>query len=400
MKITINLCAFVFLFLFVQPVLAQKQISIIPKPVNLIPSSGSFRIDAQTTINILNEKKELKPAASFFAACIYNISGYSLATKASAKNGINLSIEKIDQIGEEGYILKVSEKGIDIKANTKSGIIYAMQSLLQTLPQVRTNAALEVPAMEVTDYPRFKWRGMHMDVSRHFFSIEMVKGYIELLASYKLNIFHWHLVDDQGWRIEIKKYPQLTNVGAWRVDHNDKVWSDRPQAKPGEMPTYGGFYTQEQIKEVVVYAAARNVTVVPEIEMPGHVASAIAAYPFLSCNQIHQLPMTGGNYSNMSSNYCAGNEEVFAFLENVLDEVVALFPSKYIHIGGDEVDKTSWKTCPKCQAKIKEAKLKDENELQSYFITRMEKYLIGKERKMIGWDEILEGGLAPEATER
>ena len=272
-----------------------------------------------------------------------------------------------------------------------------MQSIFQTLPQVRTNAPLKVPAMEIEDYPRFKWRGLHLDVSRHFFSPEVVKEYINLLASYKLNTFHWHLVDDQGWRIEIKKYPKLTAVGAWRVDHNDKAWESRPQAKEGQEASYGGFYTQEQIKEIIAYAAQRNVTIVPEIEMPGHVASAIAAYPFLSCTQKPQLPMTGGNYSNLSSNYCPGNEEVFTFLENVLDEVIALFPGQYIHIGGDEVNKTDWKTCPKCQARMKAESLKDVDELQSYFIKRMEKYVSSKNRKMIGWDEILEGGLAPQA---
>lgn len=398
MKTTFNILALVLLSMFVNPVVAQQQVNIVPKPVSFLRGEGNFTISPQTTINIVNQKKELKAAASFFTAYIHNISGYNLATKSSSSNSINLRIEKTDHIGDEGYVLKVSQKSIDIKANTKLGIIYAMQSLLQTLPQVRTNAGLQVPVMEITDYPRFKWRGMHLDVSRHFFSPDVVKEYIDLLASYKFNTFHWHLVDDQGWRIEIKKYPELTKTGAWRVDQTDKVWSDRPQAKAGEEPSYGGYYTQDQIKEIVAYAAARNVTVVPEIEMPGHVASAIASYPFLSCNQKAQLPMTGGNYTGMSSNYCAGNDEVFTFLNNVLDEVIALFPSKYIHIGGDEVDKTSWKSCAKCQARIKDEHLKDENELQSYFITRMEKYLISKNRKMIGWDEILEGGLAPEAT--
>jgi hexosaminidase len=218
------------------------------------------------------------------------------------------------------------------------------------------------------------------------------------MASYKINVFHWHLVDDQGWRIEIKKYPKLTEIGAWRVDNTNLNWRERPQAKEGEKPTYGGFYTQEQIKEIVKYAAERNITIVPEIEMPGHVASAIASYPQLSCTQQPQLPMTGGNYSNMSSNYCAGNDEVFSFLENVLAEVMPLFPSSYIHIGGDEVDKGPWNKCVRCQARMKSEGLKDEHELQSYFIKRIEKFVISKKRKIIGWDEILEGGLAPEAA--
>lgn len=292
----------------------------------------------------------------------------------------------------------VNKSTVVIKANSYGGIFYGLESVLQTLPQVRTNAALKVPCMQVNDYPRFKWRGMHLDVSRHFFSAEMVKEYIDLMATYKMNTFHWHLVDDQGWRIEIKKYPKLTETGAWRVDQTDKIWGARPQAQPGEVPTYGGYYTQEQVKEIVAYAKARNVTIVPEIEMPGHVASAIASYPQLSCTQLPQLPMTGGNYTNMSSNYCAGNDEVFGFLQDVLTEVIALFPSTYIHIGGDEVDKGPWKQCSKCQARMKKEGLKNEEELQSYFVKRIEKFIVSKKRKMIGWDEILEGGLAPEAT--
>nr|WP_255749804.1 family 20 glycosylhydrolase [Pontibacter liquoris] len=379
---------------------AQQQpvVSIIPKPVQLELGQGAFTINGSTTVRLDNSHKALKPAAAFLASHISRISGYEMRRKSKKTNAIRLRLESISGIGEEGYKLAVSPEGILISANTQAGIIYGIQSLLQTLPQVRTNAALQVPSMQITDYPRFSWRGMHLDVSRHFFSPDAVKAYIDLLASYKINRFHWHLVDDQGWRIEIKKYPKLTQVGAWRVDQNDKVWGERPQAKAGEQPTYGGYYTQEQIKDIVKYAAERNVTVVPEIEMPGHVASAIAAYPFLSCGQKQQLPLTGGDYTNMASNYCPGNEQVYTFLEDVLDEVMAIFPSPYIHIGGDEVDKTSWKHCAKCQALMQQEKLKDEEELQSYFITRMEKYLVSKGRKMIGWDEILEGGLAPEAT--
>lgn len=377
---------------------AQQAINIIPKPVSLKLTEGSFTINPQTVISLNGKKKTLKPIATFLATSINQISGYDVLVKHKSTNAIELSLTNNQEIGNEGYQMRVSPSGIKIEANTPAGIIYGIQSLLQTLPQTRTNAVLKVPAMEIVDFPRFKWRGLHLDVSRHFFGPEAVKEYINLMATYKLNTFHWHLVDDQGWRIEIKKYPKLTEIGAWRVDQTDKVWSARPQAKPGEPATYGGFYTQEQIKDIIKYASQRNVTIVPEIEMPGHVASAIASYPYLSCTQKPQLPLTGGNYTGMSSNYCAGNDSVFTFLENVLDEVTALFPSKYIHVGGDEVDKTSWKHCPKCQARIKNEGLKDENELQSYFITRIEKYLISKNRKMIGWDEILEGGLAPEAT--
>ena len=376
----------------------QQKVSIIPQPVSLRLMEGNFVINSETGIRLDGDKKVLKPASAFLQSYIRGISDYDLQLKKNGLNTINLKIINNPVLGNEGYTLTVNNEGIQIAANARAGIIYGMQSLFQMLPQVQTNKQLRVPAMEITDYPRFKWRGMHLDVGRHFFSAEMVKEYIDLIAAYKINTFHWHLVDDQGWRIEIKKYPALTAVGAWRVDQTDRPWDIRPQAMPGQEATYGGYYTQKQIKEIIAYAATRNVTIVPEIEMPGHVASAIAAYPMLSCSQKPQLPMTGGNYSGMAANYCAGNEEVFTFLEEVLTEVVDLFPSKYIHIGGDEVDKTSWKTCPRCQARMKTLGLKNENELQSYFITRMEKFLISKKKRMIGWDEILEGGLAPEAT--
>lgn len=376
----------------------QQKVSIIPQPVSLRLLEGNFVINSETSIRLDGDKKVLKPASAFLQSYIRGISDYELQVKKNNFNTITLKIINNPVIGAEGYTLTVNKDGIQIASNERAGIIYGMQSLFQTLPQVQTNSALSVTAMEITDYPRFKWRGMHLDVGRHFFSAEMVKEYIDLIAAYKINTFHWHLVDDQGWRIEIKKYPALTAVGAWRVDQTDRPWDIRPQARPGQEATYGGYYTQKQIKEIIAYAAVRNVNVVPEIEMPGHVASAIAAYPNLSCSQRLQLPLTGGNYTGASSNYCAGNEEVFTFLEDVLTEVLALFPSKYIHIGGDEVDKSSWKSCARCQARMKTLGLKNENELQSYFITRMEKFLIGKKRSMIGWDEILEGGLAPEAT--
>ena len=375
---------------------AQQKPSIIPKPVDLKMGNGNFTIDGNTTIQYDKSRKDLKATADFFASYIKNISGFSLKSNKAAVTKIEFVIEK--DIQEEGYQLNVSPSAIVIKASSPKGIFYGIQSILQTLPAIRTNAALEVPVMQVNDYPRFKWRGMHLDVSRHFFGPDIIKEYIDLMASYKINVFHWHLVDDQGWRIEIKKYPKLTEIGAWRVDNTNLNWRERPQAKEGEKPTYGGFYTQEQIKEIVKYAAERNITIVPEIEMPGHVASAIASYPQLSCTQQPQLPMTGGNYSNMSSNYCAGNDEVFSFLENVLAEVMPLFPSSYIHIGGDEVDKGPWNKCVRCQARMKSEGLKDEHELQSYFIKRIEKFVISKKRKIIGWDEILEGGLAPEAA--
>ncbi|MGZ3838952.1 MAG: glycoside hydrolase family 20 protein [Flavisolibacter sp.] len=383
---------------FVPLVSLAQQVNIIPQPVSLQLKEGSFIIDNNTTLKINPTSPDLRAAAVFFNAYFKSITGRNLPVNTIKKKSMEFRLSRIAEIGEEGYLLNVSPTTVLIRANTKAGILYGLPSLFQTLPAVRTNAVLKIPSMDIKDYPRFKWRGMHLDVSRHFFSPALVKEYIDLMASYKINTFHWHLVDDQGWRIEIKKYPNLTGTGAWRVDHTEMVWGTRPQAKEGEAASYGGYYTQDQIKEIVQYAQERNITIVPEIEMPGHSAAAIASYPYLSCSQLPQLPMTGGDYTNISSNYCAGNDSVFLFLQDVLTEVMHLFPSTYIHVGGDEVDKTAWKSCPRCQARIQAEGLKNEEELQSYFIKRIEKFLISKHRKMIGWDEILEGGLAPEAT--
>lgn len=383
---------------FVPLVSLAQQVNIIPQPVSLQLKEGSFIIDNNTTLKINPASPDLRAAAVFFNAYFKSITGRNLPVNTIKKKSMEFRLSRIAEIGEEGYLLNVSPTTVLIRANTKAGILYGLQSLFQTLPAVRTNAVLKIPSMDIKDYPRFKWRGMHLDVSRHFFSPALVKEYVDLMASYKINTFHWHLVDDQGWRIEIKKYPNLTGTGAWRVDHTEMVWGTRPQAKEGEAASYGGYYTQDQIKEIVQYAQERNITIVPEIEMPGHSAAAIASYPYLSCSQLPQLPMTGGNYTNISSNYCAGNDSVFLFLQDVLTEVMHLFPSTYIHVGGDEVDKTAWKSCPRCQARIQAEGLKNEEELQSYFIKRIERFLISKHRKMVGWDEILEGGLAPEAT--
>lgn len=286
------------------------------------------------------------------------VTGFELNNTRTSGKEIVFSIEKIKEIGDEGYLLSVNPKEIHIKANTSKGLFYGVQSLLQTLPFSRTNDLVQIPSMEIKDYPRFQWRGMMLDVSRHFASPELVKEFIDLLAAYKMNVFHWHLVDGAGWRLEIKKYPKLTQQAAWRVDDWGKSWNwaeiefnaDRSKS------TYGGYYTQEQAKEIVAYAKARNITVVPEIEMPGHSEAAMAAYPELSCNPKNTFSQSGNFLaSKVESNYCAGNDQAFTFLQDVLTEVMAIFPSKYIHIGGDEVDKTSWKHCAKCQARMKKS---------------------------------------------
>jgi hexosaminidase len=377
---------------------SQPAPSIIPLPVSLKTGSGYFTLDASTAIRYDTKAVGLKPVADWFLDAIRDLSGTRPDVNPKSGKLLELLVDRTYAGGEEGYRLQVTPTSVRITARSKAGIFYGLTTLLQTLPAVRTNAPLQVPCMEISDEPRFRWRGLHLDVSRHFFSTDVIRRYIDLMATYKLNRFHWHLTDDQGWRLEVKKYPNLTATGAWRVDHTDKPWGARPQAKPGEPATYGGYYTQEQVREIVAYAATRNVTVVPEIEMPGHAAAAIAAYPQMGCTGKAQLPLTGGDYAGISSSFCAGNDEVFRILEDVLSEVIAIFPSAYIHIGGDEVDKGPWKKCSRCQARMKNESLKNEEELQSWFIRRIEKFVVSKGRKIIGWDEILEGGLAPSAT--
>ncbi len=282
---------------------------------------------------------------------------------------------------EHGYRLLVNASGAQLQSPDATGLFHGQQTLRQLVNQARRGDGT-VPALEITDYPRFPWRGAHLDVCRHFFSLETVKAFIDRMALHKLNVFHWHLTEDQGWRLEIKKYPKLTEIGAWR--------------KGADGQPYGGFYTQDQAREVVAYAAERHITVIPEIEIPGHAVATLAAYPELGCTgKPIEVETTWGIFDDV---YCPGKESVFRFFEDVLSEVLEIFPSTYIHIGGDECPKTRWKTCPKCQDRIKTEGLADEEALQSYTIHRVEQFLLEHHRKLIGWDEILEGGLAPQAT--
>ncbi len=383
---------------------------IVPLPVSLKMKGGTFRIAESTPVVLESRDNDLKTCAAYFANQLHNAGGPQLLVRG-ATNDLPLPgaifFEKRKPEGKiprEGYILKVKRNEIRIIAEDGPGLFHAVQTLFQlmtpeiagTAPEVK-GRLWEVPCAEVFDYPRYSYRGMHLDVSRHFFPKEFVKRYIDLIAMYKMNTFHWHLTDDNGWRIEIKKYPKLTSIGAWRVDRESLPWTNRPPQAAGEKATYGGYYTQEDIREIVRYATERYVTIIPEIEMPAHSVEVLAAYPQLSC--------TGGPFTVMPGSYwpnsailCAGNDSTFTFLEDVLTEVMGLFPSQYIHVGGDEADKSEWKTCPKCQNRILAENLKGENELQSYFIGRIGKFIESKGRKMIGWDEILEGGLAPGAT--
>jgi len=381
---------------------------IIPKPQKMEIHQGQFLFDPQVVIVVPTDQAEVREQALYLNDWLDYTAGFRLEVVAdrleiAGRRAILLDCgTNLEALGAEGYVLLINPEAIEIKANTCRGIFYGIQTLRQLLPfefnvQAGTQKSWPIAALSIEDQPRFAWRGMMLDVSRHFFSTDFVKAFIDYLALYKLNTFHWHLCDDQGWRIEIKKYPQLTEVGAWRVDREDRHWNDRPEQQPGEEATYGGYYTQEEIREIVAYARSRHITIVPEIEMPGHTRAALAAYPQHSCSGGPFSVLPGG-YWPITDIYCAGKDSTFLFLQDILSEVMDLFPGAYIHIGGDEAEKTNWKQCARCQARIQQEGLADEHELQSYFIKRMEAFIHEKGRRLIGWDEILEGGLAPRAT--
>ncbi len=390
---------FVFLTLFCLNVFSQHpEVVLIPKPQSIELKEGSFKFDKNTTIYF---EPEFEIAGNFFNEFLQNGVGFSL--KSTSEKKASIIIKKDASQPSEGYSLDISNSQISIKASDASGAFYAVQTLRQLLsPELESTLASKgriksetflAPQLTITDFPKFVYRGMHLDVSRHFFDKEFVKKYIANLALLKMNRFHWHLTDDQGWRIEIKRYPELTKKGAFREETRIGHYEDKPVQYDGKR--YGGFYTQEDIKEVVAFAKKLNITIIPEIEMPGHAQAAISAYPELGCTG-EQIPVatTWGVFDDI---FCP-KEETFTFLENVLSEVMPLFPGEYIHIGGDEAPKLRWKNCAHCQQLIKDNNLKDENGLQSYFIHRIEEFVNSKGKKIIGWDEILEGGLAPNAT--
>jgi len=409
-KILLLLLIFMSATMFAQN---ANEINIVPAPAEIKVSGGSNFTVTKNTVLVL-EGSGLENISKLFNDYMQTMYGMKLkiSKKEIEKNSIVLNFERMDKPTQGAYTIRVNSKGVYISGDNESGVFYGIQTLLQLLPSINPkseigNLKLEVPQLSITDYPRFAYRGMHLDVGRHFFPVDFIKKYIDYLALHKFNYFHWHLTEDQGWRIEIKKYPLLTSVGGFR---NGTIIGRHP-GKGNDSLRYGGFYTQEQIKEVVKYAADRYITIIPEIEMPGHSSAAIAAYPQLSCfpdestkidsttpwagsREGKQVQQTWGVFKDV---FCP-SEYTFNFLQDVLDEVMLLFPSTYIHIGGDECPKESWKLSDFCQQLIKEKNLKDEHGLQSYFIQRIEKYLNSKGRKIIGWDEILEGGLAPNAT--
>ncbi|MCK8494239.1 glycoside hydrolase family 20 protein [Spirosoma sp. RP8] len=363
------------------------QSGLIPEPVSYRQTSGDLRLNQLT--GIVSGAGVSNQFIGLAQAQIRASTGLTLPTKKT-KSTLFLSIDSITSKQPEGYALQITPQGIRLTGHDEAGLFYGLQSLTQLFSQATSGI---VPACEVTDYPRFSYRGMHLDVSRHQFPIPFIKKYIDLLALYKFNTFHWHLTDDQGWRIEIKRYPALQQKAAYRSETLIGHKKELPHRFDGKR--YGGYYTQAEVKDIIQYATQRHITIIPEIEMPGHALAALSAYPELGCLKPNGQP--GGPYQAATfwgifdDVFCAGNDSTFTFLEGVLDEVVALFPSKYIHIGGDECPKTRWKTCTRCQARIQREHLKNEEELQRYFVRRMDMYLIKKGRHIIGWDEILEG---------
>lgn len=382
-------------------VFVENDINIIPKPVSLVLNKGVFKFD-QNTVFVVNSEAQHKIAAALTKK-LKNAAGLDIKiVKAEVATNFIVFLQD-DTLAKEGYILKSSASKVSINAKTNAGFIYGLETLRQLLPVAIESTTKVVgvdwliPAVEINDEPRFKWRGLMLDLSRHFFGKEYLKRTIDGLAMHKMNVLHLHLVDDQGWRIEIKKYPKLTGVGAWRVDQENLPWNGRDINTSDQKGTYGGFLSQEDLREVVAYGLLKNVEIIPEIEMPAHVSSAIAAYPELSCFDT-KIGVPSGGVWPITDIYCAGKEHTFEFLENVLLEVMDIFPSKYIHIGGDEATKTNWKKCPHCKKRMKAEGLANAEELQSYFIKRIEKFINANGKKLVGWDEILEGGLAPDAT--
>ena len=374
--------------------------SVIPQPVQMEVGRGVFDLDADTRIMLSNPTNlEVQQLTESWARPIRATSGFNLllvdTPDDAPSNMITLRLSQDALHPVEGYRLNVTSDAVTVEAKTPAGLFYGLQTLTQLLFGDHTSG-WSVPIVQIVDAPRFAYRGMHLDVGRHFFPVAFIKKYIDLLAMYKMNKFHWHLTDDQGWRIEIKKYPKLTEIGAYRqetVMGKNFERFDRPYI--GDEKPHGGFYTQEEVREVVAYARARYIDVIPEIEMPGHATAALAAYPEFACTDgPFDVPTTWGIFEDV---FCP-KEETFQFLEDVLTEVIALFPSQYIHIGGDEVPKVRWQESEVAQEVISREGLADEDELQSYFIKRIESFLQAQGRRLIGWDEILEGGLAPDAT--
>jgi hexosaminidase len=393
---------------------AQKvTLNLIPQPVEMQLNKGVYTLTKSAKISY--SKPEGREVAEMLVHKLNTSTGFSLKAVQGSKGSVQLNLNATpdQKLGKEGYSLISTSKGVVVSANQLAGLFYGMQTLLQLLPKeieskTVVNAKWTIPSVNITDYPRFAWRGLMFDVSRHFFTKEDVMKYIDEMARWKFNTFHWHLTDDEGWRIEIKSLPKLTEVGAWRVQRYGR-FGDREFPKPGEQATEGGFYTQDDIREVIQYAKERNITIVPEIDVPGHSMAAIASYPELSCKKDTSTRVSPGCpfsewYGNgtfkmkIENALNPSDENVYVFLDKVFTEVAALFPGQYIHVGGDECYKGYWVEDAGCQELMKKLGIRHVEDLQGYFMNRVEAILKAKGKKLIGWDEILDGGISPEAT--
>ena len=380
--------------------ISNESIGIIPLPSTYELKPGTFYITGQSSIGIDKSDPEMTALANYFNEEISDATGFSLPVNNSGTIIFQLGEHK--ELGEEGYQLSISSDQLILSAYKHHGIFNGIQSVLQLLPPeiksktVQADATWSINCIEVTDKPQFAWRGLMLDVSRHFFTKQEVKKFIDQMAEYKYNVFHWHLTDDQGWRLEVKSLPRLTAIGAWRAPRVGNWWEREPQL-PTDSLSYGGYYTTEDIREIVEYAQQRYVTIVPEIDIPGHSMAALSAYPEISCTG-GPFHVNVGNtfYTKIENSLCAGNEQTFEVLDSVFAEVARLFPSPYIHIGGDECYKGFWEKCSKCKMRMQKEHLKNLEELQSYFVKRVAAMVQKRGKQVIGWDEILEGGLAPE----
>ncbi len=405
------------LFLLMLGSMIQAQHSIIPMPVKYVPTEETFLLENHVDLDIQTDDKQVKQHVQLFAEFLTRTGievDYQKSEKSDKAISVHLNQSPRPELGEEGYTLEVNRNIIKVTANNAAGVFYSFQTLRQLLPpgfELRDkleNGAISISGCKILDYPRFSWRGLMLDVSRHFFTVDEVKAYIDKMAQYKFNVFHWHLTDDEGWRIEIKSLPKLTEVGAWRVERYGRFGENRIYPQPEEKATYGGYYTQEEIKDIIRYAANRNVTIVPEIDFPGHSMAALAAYPELSTQKEPKFVNPGSKFAEWYGNgkfkmlientLNPADKNVYDFVDKVFTEIAELFPGQYIHMGGDECYHGYWENDEIVQEFMKKNNIANSHELQSYFVKKVEKIISGKGKKMIGWDEILQGGLAEGAA--
>ncbi|MBR4505278.1 MAG: family 20 glycosylhydrolase [Bacteroidales bacterium] len=368
------------------------ELSIVPEPLFTLQKDGSYTLDRNPRLTVSGVGQN-SPTVKYVLKSLRQVHRHPRLVSPTVGGDIELVINDTvnTELGDEGYLLEVRPTGIRLSANTEAGLFYAYQTFIQMLPADVNNvnySSITIPECTILDAPRYSWRGVHLDVCRHFFPMKFIKHYLDIMAAYKMNRFHFHLTDDHGWRLPSEAYPKLNTVGSWRVDRDDEPWGKATPPRDGERATYGGFYSREELAEIVEYAAVRGIEVIPEVEMPGHSSAILAAYPELACDD-YPYEVAIGPYWPPKAILCAGNDSSLAFMYAVLDEVCEIFPSKYIHIGGDEAFKANWEQCPRCQRRIKQEHLTGEEQLQSWFMGKIQQFLRSKGRTIIGWDEIM-----------